>query len=86
MIVFSYVFMNWFIVDKALFTIFYLLLCIVLFIAGKAMENLRNRDTMDLTMSEERLKKLTAQTSFKQFKFFQKKPGGCETCEHFWKV
>ena len=40
------------------------------FIAGKKMENLRNRGTVDLVTSEEKLKKLAAQPSFKQFKVF----------------
>ena len=35
------------------------------------MENLRNRCTVDLVTSEEKLKKLAAQPSFKQFKIFQ---------------
>ena len=39
-------------------------------IAGKTMENLRNRRTVDLVTSEEKLKKLAAQPSFKQFKIF----------------
>ena len=34
------------------------------------MENLRNRCTGDLVTSEEKLKKLAAQPSFKQFKIF----------------
>ena len=34
------------------------------------MENLRNRRTVDLVTSEEKLKKLAAQPSFKQFKIF----------------
>ena len=34
------------------------------------MENLRNRGTVDLVTSEEKLKKLAAQPSFKQFKVF----------------
>ena len=34
------------------------------------MENLRNRRTVELVMSEEKLKKLAAQPSFKQFKIF----------------
>ena len=34
------------------------------------MENLRNLRTVDLVTSEEKLKKLTAQLSFKQFKIF----------------
>ena len=40
------------------------------FIAGKAMKILRNQHTVDLVMSEEKLKKLAAQPSFKQFKIF----------------
>ena len=64
----------------------YLLLYIDLFIEGKVfifificsyvliktMENLRNRRTVDLMTSEENLKKLAAQPSFKQFKIFHK--------------
>ena len=38
------------------------------FIAGKTMENLRNRRKVYLVTSEEKLKKLAAQPSFKQFK------------------
>ena len=38
--------------------------------AGKTMENLRNQRTVDLVISEEKLKKLAAQPSFKQFKIF----------------
>ena len=34
------------------------------------MENVRNRRTMELVTSEEKLKKLAAQPSFKQFKIF----------------
>ena len=34
------------------------------------MENLRNRRTEELVTSEEKLKKLAAQPSFKQFKIF----------------
>ena len=34
------------------------------------MENLKNRWTVKLVTSEEKLKKLAAQTSFKQFKIF----------------
>ena len=53
---------------------FFLFLCIYLFtdslIAGKTMENLRNRRTVDLVTSEKKLKKLSAQTSIKQFKIF----------------
>ena len=40
------------------------------FIADKTMENLRNRRRVDLVTSEEKLKKLAAQPSFKQFKIF----------------
>ena len=40
------------------------------FIAGKTMENLRNQRTVDLVISEEKLKKLAAHPSFKQFKIF----------------
>ena len=40
------------------------------FIAGKTMENLRNRCAVDLVTSEEKLKKLAVQPSFKQFKIF----------------
>ena len=34
------------------------------------MENVRNRRTVELVTSEEKLKKLAAQPSFKQFKIF----------------
>ena len=40
------------------------------FISGKTTENLRNRRTVELVTSEEKLKKLAAQPSFKQFKIF----------------
>ena len=40
------------------------------FIAGKTMQNLSNRHTVDLVTSEEKLKTLTAQPSFKQLKIF----------------
>ena len=40
------------------------------FIAGKTMQNLRNRHTVDLVTSEEKLKTLAAQPSFKQLKIF----------------
>ena len=40
-------------------------LCIDSLIAGKAMEKLRNRRLVDLVTSEEKLKKLGAQPSFK---------------------
>ena len=40
------------------------------FIAGKRMENLRSRPTVNLVASEERPKKLPAQLSLKQFKIF----------------
>ena len=39
-------------------------------IADKTMEHLRNRRKVDLVTSEEKLKKLSAQPSFKQFKIF----------------
>ena len=41
------------------------------FIAGKTMENLWNRRTLDLVTSEEKLEKLAAQPSFNQFKIFR---------------
>ena len=47
-----------------------LFLCIDSSISGKTMENLRNRSTADLVTSEEKLTKLAAQPSFKQFKIF----------------
>ena len=40
------------------------------FIPGKTIENLRNRRTVNLVTSEEKLKKLAAQHSFKHFKIF----------------
>ena len=40
------------------------------FIAGKTMENLRNWHTVELVTSEEKLKELAAQPSFKQFQIF----------------
>ena len=49
-------------------------LCIDSFIAGKTIENLWNQHTVDLATLEEKMKKLAAQPSFKQFKIF---PGGC---------
>ena len=39
-------------------------------IASETMKNLKNRCTVDLATSEEKLKKLTAQRFFKQFKIF----------------
>ena len=42
------------------------------FIAVRTMENLRNPCTVDLVTSEEKLKKLAVQPSFKQFKIFNK--------------
>ena len=38
--------------------------------AGKTIENLRNRRTVELVTSEQKLKKLAVQFSFKQFKIF----------------
>ena len=38
------------------------------FIAGKTIDNLRNWRTAGLVTTEEKLKKLTAETAFKQFK------------------
>ena len=46
------------------------MLFIYSFIVGKTTENLRNRRTAELVTSEEKLKKLTAEPSFKQFKIF----------------
>ena len=46
------------------------------FIAGKTMENLSNRPTVELVTSEQKLKKLAAQPFFEQFKNFPWKPGG----------
>ena len=48
------------------------------------MENLRNRRTVDLVVSEEKLKKLAAQPSFKQFNISKppsnnSRSGGCGT-------
>ena len=40
------------------------------FIAGKTMQNLRNRRMGDLVTSEENVKKLAAQPPFKQSKIF----------------
>ena len=40
------------------------------FIAGKTTENLRKQCTVDLVTSEEKLMKLAAEASFKQFKIF----------------
>ena len=45
-------------------------LFIYLFIAGKRMQNLRNRRPVDLVTSEEKLKKLIGQPSSKQFIIF----------------
>ena len=41
-----------------------------LFIAGKRMQNLRNRRPVDLVTSEEKLKELAGQPSSKQFMIF----------------
>ena len=63
--------MYWFIHGRYSFYIYdYLFLCIDSFISGKTMENLRNPSTVELVTSEDKLKKLTAQPSFKQFKIF----------------
>ena len=63
--------MCWFIHCRSSFCLYdYLFLCIDSFIAGKTMENLRNRCTVDLVTFEEKLKKLAAQPSFNQFKSF----------------
>ena len=40
------------------------------FIIGRTMENLRHRRTVELVTSEEKLEKLAAQPSFKEFKIF----------------
>ena len=42
------------------------------------MENLRNPCSVDLVTSKEKLKKLTAQPSSKQFKIFYEKLGAVE--------
>ena len=47
-----------------------MILFIYSFIASETMENLKNRCAVDLVTSEEKLKKPTAQCSFKQFKIF----------------
>ena len=47
-----------------------MILFIYSFIASETMENLKNRCTVDLVTSEEKLKNTTAQCSFKQFKIF----------------
>ena len=41
------------------------------FISGKTIENWRNWRTLDLVMSEEKLKKIAGQPSAKQFKIFR---------------
>ena len=48
------------------------------FIVHKIMENLRNPCSVDLVTSKEKLKKLTAQLSSKQFKIFYEKLGAVE--------
>ena len=48
------------------------------FIVHKIMENLRNPCSVDLVTSKEKLKKLTAQPSSKQFKIFYEKLGAVE--------
>ena len=57
-----------------MFICFFMFLCIDSFtdslIAGKTMENLWNRRTLDLMTSDEKLEKLAAQPSFNQFKIF----------------
>ena len=57
-----------------MFICYFLFLCIDSFIdsfiAGKAMKKLRNPCTVDLVTSDEKLKKLAVQHSFKQFKIF----------------
>ena len=58
-----------------MFICFFMFLCIDSLtdslIAGKTMENLWNRRTLDLVTSEEKLEKLAAQPSFNQFKIFR---------------
>ena len=48
------------------------------FIIHKTMENLRNPCSVDLVTSKEKLKKLRAQPSSKQFKIFYEKLGAVE--------
>ena len=48
------------------------------FIIGRTMENLRNRRTVELVTSEEKLEKLAAQPSFKEFKIFNENPAAVE--------
>ena len=63
--------MYWFIHYRYSFYLYvYLLLFIYSIISGKTMKNLRNRRTVELVTSEEKLKKLASQPSFKQFKIF----------------
>ena len=63
--------MYWFIHYRYSFYLYvYLLLFIYSIISGKTMKNLRNWRTVELVTSEEKLKKLASQPSFKQFKIF----------------
>ena len=66
--------MYWFIHCRYSFYLYdYLFLYIDSLISGKTMKNLRNRRTVELVKSEEKLKKLAAQPSFKRFKIFHEK-------------
>ena len=56
----------------------YLFLFIYSFVVVKTIDNLRNRRTVELVTPEEKLKKLTAQPSFKQFKMFHEHRVGVE--------
>ena len=81
-----YWFIHWFIHFSYNFYLYvYLFLCIDSFIdssiAGKTMEDLRNRCTVDLVTSEEKLKKLRAQPSFKKLKIFHENLVAMERAE-----
>ena len=66
-----FVLMYWLIYYRHSFYLYnYLFSFIFSFTVSKTMENLRNQHTVELVASEEKLKKLTAQPSFKHFKIF----------------
>ena len=77
--VYSFLYIDSFIAGKIFIFMFifsFMLVCIDSFIdsfiADETMENLRRKRWGDEEMLEEKLEKLTAQLSFKQFKIFNK--------------
>ena len=74
-----HVLMYWFIHCRYSFYLYnYLFLFIYSFVVVKTIDNLRNRRTVELVTPEEKLKKLAAQPSFKQFKMFHENRVGVE--------